>query len=298
MNITFKIIEMFQNPYLIDFFGLIGLICLTIIITLIGVGVISFHFPVESALIIAVPMIITYLTVYLMIFALSVIFNYYVVNWVKNKPITDESNLLVIANNQGTGTGFIQALNRLRVSIIPKKYRVVGIVVALIGLLLEIGIGFDIRPITVPDLLSIKGEKFYADPLTPCNVGDAACPQSFQSKFRFQWVKEASDIMTNGISKKLSLNWGDISDGRIVMVATTDNHTSINYKLVQNEKGNIPVFCLTTKCDTISNNNETFRNLTIQKQTPILEAIKEDPWLENRWMAEVINLQQDNLNET
>src|SRR6266540_5685971 len=296
MNIISRIIEKFQNPYLIDFSGLFGLICLTIIITLIGLGVILLHFPVESAFIIAVPMIITYLTVYLMIFTLNMIFNYYVVNWVKNKPITYESTLIKLANSQETG--IIQSLNRLRVSIIPKKYRVVGIVVALIGLLLEIGIGFDIRPITVPDLLSIKGEKFYADPLTPCNVGDAACPQSFQSKFRFQWVKEASDIMTNGISKKLSLNWGDISDGRIVMVATTDNHTSINYKLVQNEKGNIPVFCLTTKCDTISNNNETFRNLTIQKQTPILEAIKEDPWLENRWMAEVINLQPDNLNET
>src|SRR6266540_4132950 len=122
MNIIFRIIEKFQNPYLINFFGLFDLICLTIIITLIGLGVIPLHFPVESAFIIAVPMIITYLTVYLMIFTLSVIFNYYVINWVKNKPIIDESNLLVIANNQGTGTGFIQALNRLRVSIIPKKY--------------------------------------------------------------------------------------------------------------------------------------------------------------------------------
>ncbi len=67
MNIISRIIEKFQNPYLIDFFGLFGLICLTIIITLIGLGVIPLHFPVESAFIIAVPMIITYLTVYLMI---------------------------------------------------------------------------------------------------------------------------------------------------------------------------------------------------------------------------------------
>jgi len=185
MNIISRIIEKFQNPYLIDFFGLIGLICLTIIITLIGLGVIPLHFPVESAFIIAVPMIITYLTVYLMIFTLNMIFNYYVVNWVKNKPITYESTLIKLANSQETG--IIQSLNRLRVSMIPRKYRLVGIVVALIGLLLEIGIGFDIRPITVPDLLSIKSEKFYADPLTPCNTGDAGCTQLFQSKFRFEW---------------------------------------------------------------------------------------------------------------
>ncbi len=180
MNIISRIIEKFQNPYLIDFFGLFGLICLTIIITLIGLGVIPLHFPVESAFIIVMLMIITYLTMYLMIFVLSMIFNYYVVHWVKNKPITDESNLIVLANNQGTG--FIQVLNQFRVSMIPRKYRLVGIVVALIGLLLEIGI----RPTTVLDLLSIKGEKFYADPLTPCNTGDAGCTQLFQSKFRFE----------------------------------------------------------------------------------------------------------------
>ena len=140
MNIIFRIIEKFQNPYLIDFSGLFGLICLTIIITLIGLGVILLHFPVESAFIIAVPMIITYLTVYLMIFTLSVIFNYYVINWVKNKPITYESTLIKLANSQETG--IIQALNRLRVNIIPIKYRLVGIVVVLIGLLVELGIGF------------------------------------------------------------------------------------------------------------------------------------------------------------
>src|SRR6266542_3708752 len=285
----------FRKPYLFEFSGLISLLCLTIIITLIGLGVIPLIYPVESAFIIGVPMMLTYLTVYLMVFALNAIFNYYVVNWVKNKPITYESTLIKLANSQETG--IIQSLNRLRVSMIPRKYRVVGIVVALIGLLLEIGIGFDIRPITVPDLLSIKGEKFYADPLTPCNVGDAACPQSFQSKFRFQWVKEASDVMINGISKKLSLNWGDVSDGRVVMVATTDNDTNINYRWVEDEN-KVPVFCLITKCDTINNNNEIFRNLTIQKPTPILEVIKDDLWLENRWLAEVINIQQDIRNET
>ena len=90
---------------------------------------------------------------------------------------------------------------------------------------------------------------------------------------------------------------GDVLDGRVVIVAATDNDTSINYRLVQDEN-KVPVFCLTTKCNTISNNNETFRNLTIQKPTPILEVIKEDSWLENRWLAEVINIQQDIRNET
>jgi len=70
---------------------------------------------------------------------------------------------------------------------LPKIYSVIGVVVTLIGLLLRIGIRFDIKHTTVPNVLSIKGEKFYADPLTPCNAGDAGCPQSFQSKFRFQW---------------------------------------------------------------------------------------------------------------
>jgi len=130
----------FRKPYLFEFSGLISLLCLTIIITLIGLGVIPLIYPVESAFIIGVPMMLTYLTVYLMVFALNAIFNYYVVNWVKNKPITDESTLIKLANSQETG--IIQALNRLRVNIIPIKYRLVGIIVVLIGLLVELGIGF------------------------------------------------------------------------------------------------------------------------------------------------------------
>ncbi len=71
-------------------------------------------------------------------------------------------------------------------------------------------------------------------------------------------MQGASDVMMNRISKKLSVNWGDEIGGRIVIVATTDNDTSINYKLVQDEKEIIPTFSLTTKCNTISDNNENF----------------------------------------
>src|SRR6266542_632115 len=285
------------KKYLIELIGLIELICLAIIIMLIGLEVIPLKFPVESAKIIGVPMLITYITTYLMIFVHGVIFNYYMVNDLR---INDKKGKLIltrVASNQVTG--IIQALKRFKETAddISTPYRYIGVFVALVGLSFAIGIGFDISPTTVPGLLSIKGEKFYADPLTPCNTGDAGCPQSFQSKFRFQWVKEVSDVMINGISKKLSLNWGDVSDGRVVMVATTDNDTNINYRWVEDEN-KVPVFCLITKCDTINNNNEIFRNLTIQKPTPILEVIKDDLWLENRWLAEVINIQQDIRNET
>jgi len=66
-------------------------------------------------------------------------------------------------------------------------------------------------------------------------------------------VKGASDVMMNGISKKLSMNWGDEIGGRIMMVATTDNDTSINYKLVKDKKDIIPAFSLITTCNEILN---------------------------------------------
>jgi len=92
-------------------------------------------------------------------------------------------------------------------------------------------------------------------------------------------MQNASDVMINGISKKLSVNWGDMVGGRIVMVGATDNDTNINYKLVQYEKGTIPAFCLTTVCNKtpIFPESKSFRNLTIlRRPTPILDAVKED----------------------
>src|SRR6266498_205201 len=172
-----KIVAISEKPYVVESFELFGLILLTIIITLIGNGVIKLIYPVGSARVIAVPMVITYLTVYLMIFVISTIFNFYTSEWVKTENIKIHSTLTVIASSYETG--FIQAWKRLGAKKIPKKYKLIGIVAALIGLLIEIGIGFDISATTEHGLLSVKGEKFYVDPLTPCNVGDAGCPQFF-----------------------------------------------------------------------------------------------------------------------
>ncbi len=90
-------------------------------------------------------------------------------------------------------------------------------------------------------------------------------------------MKEASDVMMNGISKKLSMNWGDENEGRIMMVAT-DNDISINYKLVKDKKDIIPAFSLITTCNEILNfpGLSSFQNLTIPTPMPILEVIKEE----------------------
>ena len=114
-------------------------------------------------------------------------------------------------------------------------------------------------------------------------------------------MKEASDVMMNGISKKLSAHWGDEVDGRIVMVATTDN-TSVHYKLVQDEREVIPAFILTTVCNDTKelqySPGTSFRKLTIPKPTSISETIQNGLGLASQWMVEVINLEQDNFNET
>src|SRR5687768_6514213 len=120
--------------YFIEFIGFIGLICLNIIITLIRLGVIPLNYPIGSPLIIVIPMVITYITMYLITFVLSVIFDYYMVNWVSRKTMSlklddDDKLKIIVANNQGTG--IIQALKRLEVRIIPIKYRLDGIVVVL-----------------------------------------------------------------------------------------------------------------------------------------------------------------------
>jgi len=134
----------------------------------------------------------------------------------------------------------------------PRRYVFIGIVIALIGLGLEVGFGFGVIPIkiTEPGSLLIKGGKFYADPLTPCTVGvDAGCSVFFQSQFRFLWAQKASNVMMSGITKELSTNWEDVSGDKIVIVATTDKDSTINYKLVQDKDQTIQVFVLIIKCD-------------------------------------------------
>ncbi|PKK61253.1 hypothetical protein RhiirC2_792081 [Rhizophagus irregularis] len=168
-------------------------------------------------------------------------------------------------------------------------------------------IGFAISTTTIPGSLSIKSEKFNADPLKPCAGEDGGCPALLQSKFRFQWLQGASDVMVNGISKQLSMHWGDLVDGeRIVMVATTDNNTNTNYKLVQTEDEIIPAFSLNTMWYYTPETypilgSYSFHDLNIPPPTPLfdlIQSIQANSGLEDRWMGEIIKLEQDNLNET
>jgi hypothetical protein len=92
------------------------------------------------------------------------------------------------------------------------------------------------------------------------------------------------------------------------MVGTTDNDTDVNYKLVQADDEIIPAFSLTTICYDSSSTelpnfpgSTSFHNLTIPKPTPLselIQSVQTDSGLEGRWMGEVINLEQDNVNET
>ncbi|CAG8733526.1 14205_t:CDS:2, partial [Funneliformis caledonium] len=63
--------------------------------------------------------------------------------------------------------------------------------------------GFAINTTIIPGSKLIKGGKFKVDPLELCKV-ETGCPQLFQSRFRFQWLQGAADVMVNGISKQLS----------------------------------------------------------------------------------------------
>src|SRR6266540_2658281 len=80
-----KIVKIIQNPYSFAFIKLIFLIFLSIIITLIGIGVINLIYPVGSASVIAIPMMITYLSVYLMVFLISTLFNLYMSEWIRGQ---------------------------------------------------------------------------------------------------------------------------------------------------------------------------------------------------------------------
>ncbi|CAG8574019.1 13366_t:CDS:1 [Funneliformis caledonium] len=187
----------------------------------------------------------------------------------------------------------------IRISRITLRSRYIALVCVCIGIL-ELGTGFAINTTIIPGSKSIKGGEFRADPLIPCKV-ETGCPQLFQSRFRFQWLQGAADVMVNGISKQLSVNWGDVVDGaRVVMVATTDNDTGVNYKLVESKKESIPAFSVTTLCNQNTHfpDSSNFYNLSISTPTPLIQAIQADSGLEGRWMAEVINLEQDNILET
>ncbi|CAG8550939.1 5838_t:CDS:1 [Rhizophagus irregularis] len=290
----------------VTYFGLFTLTVLTVFITLVGVGREKLIYSVSSPFITAVPMILTYVLLHLVMRIFSSVFNWVMSYLILcNNEEIEPRALMAVANNQDTG--MLRAVKLLLTERkVPLKLRIIIFMIALVGTL-ELAIGFAISTTTIPGSLSIKSEKFNADPLKPCADGDGGCPALLQSKFRFQWLQGASDVMVNGISKQLSMHWGDSVDGeKIVMVATTDNNTNINYKLVQTEKEIIPAFSLSTVC---YNTPETypilgsnyFRDLNIPPPTPLfdlIQSIQANSGLEDRWMGEIIKLEQDNLNET
>src|SRR6266498_2982594 len=75
----------FKIPYLVEFIGLISLLCLTIIITLIRVGVVKLVYPIGSVLVIAIPILLNHIMVVVIIFLLGALFNLYISYWVKNQ---------------------------------------------------------------------------------------------------------------------------------------------------------------------------------------------------------------------
>ncbi|GBB90029.1 hypothetical protein RclHR1_01690014 [Rhizophagus clarus] len=252
-------------------------------------------------------MMLTYVLLHLAMRILSNLFNWMMGYLILHgeKEIKPRS-LIEIANSQDTG--MLRSIKLLLTeSKIPLVLRIIIFTIALVGSL-ELIIGLAINTTTIPGSLSITSEKFNADPLNPCvNEEAGGCPELLQSKFRFQWLQGASDVMVNGISKQLSMHWGDLVDGeRVVMVATTDNDTNINYRVVQTENQIIPAFSLSTMCyDTPETypilGSEYYRNLNIPKPTPLFEliqTIQAGTGLEGRWMGEIIKLEQDNLNET
>ncbi|CAG8814366.1 18256_t:CDS:2, partial [Gigaspora margarita] len=182
-------------------------------------------------------------------------------------------------------------------------FMLIGFVAALTIFLNVIGFAISTTA-PVPGLMPIYSKSLNIDPLTPCGVGNAACPALLQDRFRFMWIQGASNVLINGIPEQLSVNWGDDPKGeRKVMVAVVDNDTAINYKFVKDNKYSIPVFSLSTICNTGDPPNfpgfkTPYNKLNITDQINLTLAVNMDSWLENRWIAEVIDLQQDNLNET
>ncbi|CAG8774931.1 7394_t:CDS:2, partial [Funneliformis caledonium] len=66
------------------------------------------------------------------------------------------------------------------------------------------------------------------------------------------------------------------------MVATTDNDTGVNYKLVESKKERIPAFSLTTLCNQNTHfpDSSSFHNISLSAPTPLIQAIQADSGLE------------------
>jgi hypothetical protein len=276
---------------IVTYVGLAILVFLTGFITSVGLGRENLIFPVDSAFITAIPMMLTYVLLHLTMRIFSNVFNW----------VVKYSNIEPPVNSHDTG--ILRSFKLLLTgSKIPLVLRVIIFIIALVGTL-ELFIGFAISTTTIPGSLSIKSENFNADPLKPCAGEGGGCPALLQSKFRFQWLQGASDVMVNGIPRQLSMHWGDVVDKqRVVMVATTDNNTNTNYKLVQTKEEIIPAFSLNTMCYNYPIlGSVSYHELDIPKPTPLFEliqTIQANSGLEDRWMGEILKLEQDNLNET
>src|SRR6266498_3864649 len=150
----------FKIPYLVESIGLIGLICLTIIITLIRVGVVKLVYPIGSVLVIAIPILINHIMVVVIIFLLGALFNLYISYWVKNQylpsledkkgknrdltqtpdnekkeilkdsPKRQDSTFLLTIVANSMETGILQTLKQLGEKQIPIKYKLIGIIIA------------------------------------------------------------------------------------------------------------------------------------------------------------------------
>ncbi|CAG8527006.1 6649_t:CDS:1, partial [Cetraspora pellucida] len=283
----------------------VELICLTI--TLIWIHKYNeIILPIESVFIHSIPYIVTYVISYSIADILNAIFNWFISKKIKD---TDQYHDLMVAAANSQVLGFFTIIQRI---MLIWKYRInkclafimiFGLIAALTLLLSNITFAISTTP-QIPGLMPIYSNSLNIDPLTPCGVGDASCPALLQDRFRFMWLQGASDVLLNGITKQLSVNWGDDPGGeRKVMVAVVDNDTSINYKFVKDNKKSVPVFSFSTICNISTPPNfpgfrTPYHNLTMTDRINLTLAVEMDSWLENRWIAEVINLQQDDLNET
>jgi hypothetical protein len=308
-KVLYNAIENIKKHYnsIVTYFGLVILVCLISFVVSVGIGRVTLVYSVGSPYITAIPMMLTYVLLHLTMRIFSNVFNW-VMRYFYGKKKIDTRILMEVVNSKDAGMlrSFKLLLTECKFPLV--LVRIIIFIIALIGTL-ELFIGFAISTTTIPGSLSIKSENFNADPLTPCAGEGGSCPALLQSKFRFQWLQGASDVMVNGIPRQLSMHWGDVVDKqRVVMVATTDNNTNTNYKLVQTEEESIPSFSLFTMC---YNTPETYPILgsvsyhdleNIRKPTPLFKLIQtiqaNTGSIEGRWMGEILRLEQDNLYET
>ncbi|CAG8488477.1 hypothetical protein C2G38_2152809 [Gigaspora rosea] len=295
---------------------LVELVCLAVTTALIWIFN-ELIFPVGDVMIHGLPLIVTYVISYSIADVLNAIFN-----WFISKYIDDKKKLNQINHNEND-LNFLKEVaakcQQLGIYTLFERIYLLGkhicqfdrlIFISIIGIVAALPIflnviGFAISTTApVPGLMPKYSKNLNIDPLTPCGDGNAACPTLLQDRFRFIWIQGASNVLINGITEQLSVNWGDDPKGeRKVMVAVVDNDTTINYKFVKNDKDSIPVFSLSIICNTGDPPNfpgfkTPYHKLNIRNPINLTLGVNMDSWLENRWIAEVINLQQDKLNET